>query len=107
MGMFSDWHCQTPGCNVVVRQVSGGPDRGFVALTETRVCTDCRAVRDYTIGLASEGGDETNTDKRGQAPVEPSPRCARCGGTTVPWDRSCPRCGGPMKSDRDSRILWD
>ena len=33
-----DWQCESAECGMVVEQVSGGRNRGLVALTETRTC---------------------------------------------------------------------
>ena len=99
MGKRTEWLCQTEGCHIVVGPVAGGFSRGFVTRTQTRICTECMTVRDYMVGVVSDPSHQTFTADEQAARADPSPACAICGGETAPWNRRCPRCGGPMEMD--------
>ena len=82
-------------------EVSGGADRGFVAQTETKVCTACRSVVDVLVG---------SYDSR-IVPADEVNRCPECEGTDLTlWaaSRPCPRCKGTMREDPPGPIvMWD
>ena len=82
-------------------EVSGGPDYGFVAQTDTKVCNTCRAVVDVLVGTRDP--NQISTDELNQ--------CPECDGNDLtPWDdsRPCPRCNGTMKADPTSpTTMWD
>lgn len=98
MGSLYAFCC--PGCGYSA-EVSGGADCGFVAQTETMICTTCREVVDVTVGTripALISTDELN-------------QCPECEGNDLtPWDESrpCPRCKGTMEvNPAGPTTLWD
>jgi len=134
MGSIMIWTCGNPKCRTTVGPVSGGPDRGFSYTTETRICTVCKQVHDYTTSREPRGDRDKvlreylGLDSRGlplpasQQPADPSspppgqeepkgftdpdPVCRDCGAETVAWDRKCPNCGRYMNAS-GPRILRD
>lgn len=106
MGERFNWTCPAQGCGGVVKDVSGGWDRGFFVQTETRICHSCRYVRDYAIGVVSDPGHPHIPREIAEA-TDSDPRCAKCGGQTMAWDRTCPECGTAMRRSAHSTILWD
>ena len=96
MARRTEWLCLTERCDTVVGPVSGGFDRGFVARTQTRICTECKTVLDYTVGVVSDASHRPLFADEQAARANPRPPCAICSSETAPWDRRCPRCGGPM-----------
>ena len=91
-----DWQCESAECGMVVEQVSGGRNRGLVALTETRTCIACVHVRDYGIGVVSDPAFRVFTADEVRQLADPDPVCIKCGDKTVPWCRQCPKCGSRM-----------
>jgi len=82
-------------------EVSGGADGGFMAQTETMVCSTCRGVGDVIVGTRSPeliSADELN-------------KCPECEGRDLtPWAKSrpCPRCKGTMEvNPAGPTTLWD
>ena len=91
-----DWQCESAECCMVVEQVSGGRNRGLVALTETRACSACGHVRDYGIGVVSDPAFRVFTADELRQLAGPDPACIMCGDKTVPWRLQCPKCGSTM-----------
>jgi len=91
-----DWQCESAECGMVVQQVSGGRNRGLVALTQTRTCIACGHVRDYGIGVVSDPALRIFTEDEIQRLADPEPACIKCGHKTVPWRLQCPKCGSTM-----------
>jgi hypothetical protein len=83
--------------------VSGAPDAGMVAITETMVCSSCRQVVDVLVARHERDGTEP--------PV--APRCPRCeagAGSLRSWRTggACPRCPGAMSIDPGGAfVMWD
>lgn len=76
---------------------AAGPSRGFVAMTDTFVCTLCKVITDIKIG---------ESQRPTVAMMRPEPRlqepvCRECGKdeSLIRWDvekRPCPKCDGKM-----------
>jgi DNA-directed RNA polymerase subunit RPC12/RpoP len=89
---------------------SGGPDRGFIAFTNTYVCLCCNSLVDL---VTSQVNDHAN--KR-EYPIEITTghECPKClGNRFVIWDnieKPCPRCDTKMTDKFDgpkSFVFWD
>ena len=99
MGAMYDFTCT--GCGHIARDLNGSRDRGFVAIVETRRCTDCGHLADYQVDSITDGGSGEQVEL-----CDPAPPCERCGGPTKPWTRNCPHCGRYMKQG-EVTALWD
>ena len=120
MGSLFNWYCPNEECSFTVEMVSGGKDRGMASLTETRICTKCKYIGDYVVGIQDrgwrlrkflEGSYDTSEkeNKPGFAPIinkDPNPMCRICNEKTEPWDCHCPNCGGIMLRGTEE-IRWD
>lgn len=108
MGTQHDWVCTSKECDCRVEQVSGGFDRGFKSKTETRICSECKYVHDYHIGLVSDHTHTIFSDQEHKAAANPEPLCRRCYSATLSWDKTCPTCGSPMAPAEDGwSVRWD
>lgn len=97
MGAHYEFKCEKCG---LAATVSGGPDRGFEAVTDTRFCRPCGEIFDVLIAVIPEAAPEDHTHIG---------CCPRCNGTDLmPWKRGepCPRCGGSVK-EGEMVDLWD
>lgn len=87
-------------------QVSGGPDAGMVAVTETMTCHGCRELVDVVIGAYGKEGPTGNPDFDQDLNI-----CAECGSADLTlWEASkpCPKCGRSMgEMDDGLTTLWD
>lgn len=101
MGQLYRFECPSCGYHA---EVSGGKDRGFVALTQTKVCQDCREVVDVLIGKAMDpsAGKDTAIPRTKQ-------ECPVCEGHSLKvWrGNTCPKCGTKMKKGGGAVCLWD
>ena len=106
MGSKYNWVCPNKECGVEIQNISGGYDRGFIAKTQSRICTSCKHVQDYKIGVVSDPTHQVFTEGELDEHRNTDPVCDRCGNKTKPWKLECPRCGSTMK--RGTRmLLWD
>ena len=101
MGQHFNWVCTNDKCGKTLDELSGGPDRGFMAFTNTLACKTCGHIADYLINEAENMGGA-----KSDAP-DKQPQCKNCGGDTIPWDRSCPDCSSPMKDSGTLTSMWD
>lgn len=106
--------------------MSGGPDYGFVAKTQTVYCSACRTLQDVSRETVLGPGIPVRYRPRtmlirwiapwrkryveGTRPERIS-SCPRCGSTeSVSWhsDEPCPQCGGSIQLDpRGFSMSWD
>lgn len=99
MGM--SYQCRCNSCDYSVMSAAG-PSGGFIALTDTFVCTSCKVVQDLKIG---ERQRPTIAMLRPE-PKFQEPVCRECGkgDNLIKWDvvkKPCPKCGGEMvKNER-------
>jgi hypothetical protein len=100
MGRLFEFGCGQCGYRA---EVSGGEDAGFIVITQTMTCLDCKRVVDVVAGESHPGSLGSDTHILG--------RCPRCRGCRViPWPqtRPCPRCGGNMKKRYAEPVcFWD
>jgi hypothetical protein len=106
MGQLTDWVCSNTLCTTKLKQLSGGPDRGFVAFTNTLRCTECAHIDDYAVNKAGDMGH----GKQHQHDTEPA--CSECNGKTIPWNRQCPSCDakmqeGGLNGELCLKTMWD
>jgi hypothetical protein len=98
MGTFYNFHCLDCGYSA---EVSGAADCGFIAQTETMICSTCSEVVDVIVGIQESG--QLSEDDLNQ--------CPECEGDKLtPWGehRPCPRCKGKMEvNPAGSTTLWD
>ncbi|MDR0833348.1 MAG: endonuclease Q family protein [Candidatus Symbiothrix sp.] len=97
MGQISKWECKKCGYSV---NMSGGHDRGFIAVTNTFQCTNCKKLMDISVGKYDEDG--YHEDERNYY-------CKTCNNKLEVWDvrkKPCPHCGKPMIK-QGCLILWD
>ncbi len=95
---FTCSHCE------YANEVSGGRDCGMLAVVETRICSQCRALVDVLIGAQGKDGPTGDENLDEQLNL-----CPQCGGdSTKPWPPShpCPRCGQSMIQG-EMVALWD
>jgi hypothetical protein len=90
MGCQYSFAC--PRC-AYLADVSGGPDRGFMARTVTVACLGCRELRDVEVATLN---------------VTDAPPCASSGHSTTLWAHPgpCPRCGETLNRG-ESTVDWD
>lgn len=100
MGAHFRFSCPDCGYSVAV---SGGPDVGMMARTETMVCGRCSEVVDVLVGPAFPGAWGDDDDLRARVGT-----CPRCGGRDLrAWtNRRCPKCHGTMVQG-ELEVLWD
>ncbi len=106
MGTHFEFICEGYGYSA---EVSGGKDRGMIAVVQTMICSDCTELVDVLIGRP---GQDLPTD----VPELDDPDldlgygyCPQCDGKNVaPWEESrrCPRCDARMKKG-NTRAQWD
>ena len=100
MGDRSEHVCGACGYRATV---SGGPDAGMQAITDTMACRSCRELVDVLVATHEPDGSEP--------PVVPRcPNCQAGGAALAPWrtGEGCPRCDGTMTVDPGGAfILWD
>jgi rubredoxin len=85
-----------------VATVSGGPDRGFLARTETMICRQCHELVDVAVEVRTP---RTFPVKWTQKVAQ----CPRCDGTEwleIWQNRRCPKCSAEMRQG-DLVLLWD
>lgn len=106
--MGSSYLFECPECGYSA-EVSGGRDRGFVAVTETRTCDRCREVVDVLVGETSSLAEEGRAAfPEGEGLERYKGRCPICDKVlNNAWDGKCPRCGGEMIRNEDVIIMWD
>jgi|UniRef100_A0A7C3WLQ0 uncharacterized paraquat-inducible protein A len=99
MGQLFEFGCDNCGYQA---EVSGGEDAGYLIVTRTMICLDCKEVVDVVVGESQQGSWGSDTKLH---------CCPRCRGLrVVPWPKSrpCPRCGGTMKKLDTRRVcFWD
>ena len=121
MGIRYIWVCSNDRCQNKLPAVSGGYDREFQAVTQTRICSSCKDVKDYIVGDASDIQNYWSSSESKhkltfseissdiiENGVDKSPEieCSNCGGKTIPWSRTCPKCGSLMVAgDNDGLAL--
>ncbi len=101
MGERFRYYCSFCDYEVVI---SGGPDCGFDAFTETCLCKDCHELVDVLTGYLCP---ETPTDGSGEE--NDMKLCPQCKSEKViAWPKShpCPKCGSKMKKGKWV-LLWD
>lgn len=54
MGQLYNWECTNADCGNDIKPVSGGDCRGFEIKTQTRICTNCKHLDDYKVGVVSD-----------------------------------------------------
>ncbi len=100
MGRLFEFGCEHCGYQA---EVSGGEDAGYLIVTRTMICLDCKEVVDVVVGESHPGSLGSDIDIVG--------RCLRCRGRqVVPWPQSrpCPKCGRRMnKLDTGRVCFWD
>jgi hypothetical protein len=100
MGRLYEFGCDTCGYQA---EVSGGEDAGYLIVTQTMSCLDCKRLVDVVVREAHPGSLGSDAHIVGC--------CPRCRGRrVVPWDKNrlCPRCGGTMKKLDTGRVcFWD
>jgi hypothetical protein len=101
MGGIFEFTCGKCGYRA---EVSGRPDCGFVAMTETMVCRHCEELVDVLVGFTPEAEDMPEAPDKRKIGLCPQCRCK----DVVAWEKSrpCPKCGGRMKQG-DMILLWD
>jgi ssDNA-binding Zn-finger/Zn-ribbon topoisomerase 1 len=128
MGAFYSFTCSSCGYEA---EVSGGPDCGFEARTETVVCKACLDLFDIVVGSSRDGEPVTagelddfgveGLDSPEQAPIiEPGDcaprrapkgkRCPECRSRRLfLWSRAdgCPKCGSAVTRGAGRTIMWD
>ncbi|MFH0799551.1 MAG: hypothetical protein V2A66_05145 [Pseudomonadota bacterium] len=95
MGVIFEFTCSKCGHSV---EVSGGPDCGILAVTETMDCKWCKDLVDVEVG-----GDSSDKSRNRLS----CPKCHIC--SLEPWDAKkmpCPKCGGRMKRGKETEF-WD
>jgi hypothetical protein len=90
-----------PACGFSA-EVSGGADGGFVHITTTIVCDDCKTLHDITTEYV-DGSEESKLWKK---PVFRCPRSAKHGIREWKDGDPCPKCGGKMENE-GATTLWD
>lgn len=99
MGTRMTFQCSKCDYNACV---SGGPDCGFYASTDTMVCNTCKEVVDVVTSQHIMMEDDDDSDLN---------VCPECEGKDLKkWEKShpCPKCGGKMaESDDGLTVLWD
>lgn len=83
MGRLYEFKCEECGYQA---EVSGGEDAGWLVVTRSMTCLDCRRVVDVVVGESHPGSLGSDAHILG--------RCPRCRGRrVVPWGKSrpCPR----------------
>ncbi len=86
--------------------VSGGLDKGMVAVVRTMTCPDCMEIVDVLVGKYGEEGP--TGDPTYDRDLNTCPNCHRR--NVRPWmtNRPCPRCGKKMSLAHDvPKVNWD
>jgi hypothetical protein len=100
MGRLFEFGCEQGGYRA---EVSGGEDAGYLIVTQTMTCLDCKRLVDVVEGESHHGSLVSDIHTFG--------RCPRFRGRRViPWHRSrpCPRCAVRMKKLDTRRVcFWD
>jgi predicted RNA-binding Zn-ribbon protein involved in translation (DUF1610 family) len=100
MGMKCDVVC--PACGYRAH-VSGGPDGGFVGMTQTISCNDCRELCDVSVGTVSKYERKVTSKKKPRCPVSAKH-------VWQEWTHPgpCPKCGTTMNHDPNGNVtMWD
>ncbi len=99
MGRKIDHACEQCGFSA---HVSGKPDAGLLAGTDTIRCTECGALHDRVTEVWEKGSEEN------VAP-EPCPACGAPGDQALPWRTGdpCPGCGDPLHATGPLMTIWD
>jgi len=101
MGRCFEFTCEKCGYSA---EVSGGKDRGMVAVVQTMICNSCNDLVDVLIGQCEDEGPTGEPDYDKDLGI-----CPKCRGKdVVAWERSgpCPKCDGRM-IEGDATVLWD
>jgi hypothetical protein len=83
-------------------EVSGGPDCGMAAATQTVACSKCKKLWDVV----------TSHEPWNYGVVTIPMKCPKSRASAhkvTAWNRGdpCPQCGGVMRARRDPVLLWD
>lgn len=100
MGRLYEFGCGQCGYQA---EVSGGEDAGFLLVTRTMTCLDCKEVVDVVVGESQPGSLGSDIHILGRCPL-----CRHL--RVVPWPNSRPRpkCGGTIKKlDTGRVVFWD
>lgn len=99
MGRLFEFGCDKCGYQA---EVSGGDDAGFIVITQTMTCLDCKEVVDVEVSPFYPDSEINRADFG---------RCPLCRGHQVfPWPKSrpCPKWGETMKKLDTGRVcFWD
>lgn len=98
MGQICKFSCDKCGHTT---EVSGRPDCGMTAATETMICGACIDLVDVVVGTA------LNNKYASQGrPLS----CPKCNGSSLEiWDNKaspCPKCGCKLKRGKTT-LMWD
>lgn len=100
MGMKCTHRCGKCGHSSLV---SGGPDCGFNAVTQTYECLACKTLFDANIGTHYD--EPSAIEERAK-----TRRCPSCRSRRIrPWNYPArfPVCGSDMERTMEEVILWD
>lgn len=107
MGQVKSLIC--PTCDYQA-MTSAGPDRGFVAYTNTFVCLKCKTIHDLVLikGELKSNGQESKLTNQ----ISENEKCKNCGENKFKlWDhirKACPKCDSKMRSNKNGFIInWD
>jgi hypothetical protein len=98
MGRLYEFGCEKCGYQA---EVSGGEDAGWLIVTRTMTCLDCKRVVDVVVGESHPGSLGSDIHILGRYP-----RCRSK--QVIPWGKSrpCPKCGGVMKKLDTGRVCY-
>lgn len=116
MGIRYQYNCKKCGYNIVT---SGGADTGFILLTDTFKCNECRIIFDAKVGDRRQRDKDASWVKglnkkisletliNHHEDIKLPVKCSKCDGSnTKLWDGYCPKCGAEMTRGR-LVMVWD
>jgi len=101
MGQTFRFRCTRCG---LTSDVSGGPDRGMIAHTQTMWCGECKTLQDVEIGSEFFSEEDSQNARNGNF------RCYSCGGISLSEWRAgnpCPDCSGNLRDTGEIVEFWD